>query len=443
MILFDTFNLQDINGSWTVNRAGYLIATPRVARTGIQIYRGFEVDPDGSHGFGAMDEVKVYRPPEEVFSDAAMASFPYRPITNNHPKEFVDSKNWKKTSVGNIGGEVRREDDGTVSYVRLPIMVMDGSTVGDMQAGKKQFSAGYDCRLDWTPGKLADGTEYNCVQRDIRVNHVAVVDVARGGPELSIDSDIENEDGDDNMATDGPSRSIIAMMIDGLNISVDGAQAQSIINKALSDRDGKITALQTQLDAANAAKTKIETDAAAAAGTAQKSIDTLTAEKAALEAKLKEATVTDAKLEEMAMKRQQVIGIAKKVLGDALVTKDKSLGDIRKQVVAKKIGDKASGYNDSQVEAAFDAFTADIKPDDSSTPQNGSPGNPFGGPRMNNADAAAVILGQLGPSGAGGNQTVDARQLAYDESCWRTENEWRGPQWLRENIPARFTQRAA
>src|SRR4051812_38952547 len=82
---------------------GYLVAEARIARTGIQVYRGFECGKD------TLDTVKVYRPETEVFSAPTLTSCAYRPMTNDHPSERVTSKNWKKFSVGITGPEVARD----------------------------------------------------------------------------------------------------------------------------------------------------------------------------------------------------------------------------------------------------------------------------------------------------------------------------------------------
>ena len=98
---------------------GYLVATPRIARTGIQIYRGYEVGrPD-------MEDVRVYRPEQEVFSHAAMATLAHRPITLDHPFVSVDATNWKEYSIGHSSGEVARDGD----FLRVPLVLMDANAI--------------------------------------------------------------------------------------------------------------------------------------------------------------------------------------------------------------------------------------------------------------------------------------------------------------------------
>ena len=65
---------------------GYLFClNVPVARTGYQDYWPEEL------GLGTgSDLIKVFRPEEEVFSEATMASFEGMPITDDHPEEGVD-----------------------------------------------------------------------------------------------------------------------------------------------------------------------------------------------------------------------------------------------------------------------------------------------------------------------------------------------------------------
>lgn len=155
-------------------RDGYLVATPRVARTGIQDYLGSEVGrPD-------LAKVRVYRPPEEVFSPDSMRSYTHRPMTNDHPPVPVTDKNWKKYAVGHTGDEVFK--DG--SFLRVPMMLADAASIEDVETGEKvELSNGYSTEIDWTPGTCADG-DYDAVQRNIRSNHIALVKRARGGEKL-------------------------------------------------------------------------------------------------------------------------------------------------------------------------------------------------------------------------------------------------------------------
>jgi hypothetical protein len=175
----ETLNLADADASLHITSDGYLVARPRVARTGIQIYAGAEV------GKPHMDRVRVYRPEEEVFNKDAMASLAHRPITNNHPPEAVTADNWKKYSAGQVGDEVARDGE----FIRVPLVVMDGNCIRDIKNGKKEISLGYGANLEWRSGVTDKGEAYDAVQTGIRVNHLAIVDAARGGAKLVIGDD--------------------------------------------------------------------------------------------------------------------------------------------------------------------------------------------------------------------------------------------------------------
>jgi len=161
---------------------GYLTAFAKVARTGIQVYRGHEVGrPD-------LDRVRVYRPPSEVFSADAMRSLAHRPVTYKHPPVPVNSTNWKRFAGGQTGEDVVRDGD----FVRVPMVMMDAAMVDAYERdGVRELSLGYSTDIKWTSGVVADGEpdagkEYDAVQTAIRGNHLALVPVARGGDQLRV-----------------------------------------------------------------------------------------------------------------------------------------------------------------------------------------------------------------------------------------------------------------
>lgn len=176
MILYDTFTVDSVRRT----EDGYLAAFARVARTGIQEYKGSELGrPD-------LDVVRVYRSPEEVFAPDALRSFAHRPVTLKHPPVPVTAKNWKKYGGGQTGDEVVRDGE----YVRVPMVMMDQALISAYERGTKQLSMGYSTDLKWRTGVVDSGPDagqsYDAVQTAIRGNHLAVVPLARGGDQLRI-----------------------------------------------------------------------------------------------------------------------------------------------------------------------------------------------------------------------------------------------------------------
>ena len=181
MILHDTFTLDGVRRTGD----GYLAAFARVARTGVQVYRGSELGrPD-------LEQVRVYRPPEEVFAPDALKSFAHRPVTLRHPAVPVTARNWKKYAGGQTGDEVVRDGE----FVRVPMVMMDQALIDAYERdGIKELSMGYSTDIQWRTGVTDAGEEYDAVQTAIRGNHLAVVPAARGGDQLRIgDADLSSE----------------------------------------------------------------------------------------------------------------------------------------------------------------------------------------------------------------------------------------------------------
>lgn len=151
---------------------GYLRVWCRAARTGTQLYRR----SDGS-------QVREYRPPEEVSSPESLQTFGMKPATWGHPPVLLDSRNTKEHQIGYSGSQVRFND----GFVEVALTVTDQDAIDKIKRGDaRQVSAGYKVDYDPTPGSTPEGEEYNGVQRNIRVNHIAVVPVGRAGPEVKL-----------------------------------------------------------------------------------------------------------------------------------------------------------------------------------------------------------------------------------------------------------------
>ena len=121
--------------------------------------------------------VKVYRPAEEVFAQESLDSYHGVDVTLEHPKDMVNAENYKSVTVGVVrAGGVQ---DG--NHVRVDTIIKAADAIKAVESGKAELSAGYTAIYDDNvPDELASqGIEF--IQRDIRVNHVALVDRARAG----------------------------------------------------------------------------------------------------------------------------------------------------------------------------------------------------------------------------------------------------------------------
>ena len=155
---------------------GYLIClNVPVARTGTQEYLPSEL------GLPGMDDrmIPVERTAEEVFSAACMASFEGMPVTDDHPAaaEGVTAENIRYLQKGHAMN-IRRGPPPEDDLLMADLIITDPKLIGEILDGKREISCGYNYVLSEEDGKY--------YQREIRGNHVAVVDAGRAGPRVSI-----------------------------------------------------------------------------------------------------------------------------------------------------------------------------------------------------------------------------------------------------------------
>lgn len=293
---------------------GYLVADAAVARTGIQNYLGKEVGkPD-------MPIVRVYRPQESVFAKDAMKTYAHRPMTNDHPSVAVNADNWKDYAVGQTGGDVMRDGE----FVRVPLVLMDQNAINDWESGKVELSMGYSADIVFKAGVTDSGEEYDAIQTNLHMNHLALVNKARGGDKLRI-GDSGNADiihpAQPNEGGHMADSTLRKVMIDGLSVETteQGAQAIDKLTKQVGDAKAENVALADSHKTAIAAK---DTE-----------IGVLTAKLADAEKKV----LSDADIDARVASRSELVAKAKAIV-DADYT-GKSDADIRKAVVAAKLGD--------------------------------------------------------------------------------------------------------
>ena len=156
---------------------GYLICRGvPVARSGTQMYLPAELGlPPGT----APDPVPVYRPEGEVFSPACMASFEGKPVTEDHPDlpEGVSAENIRLYQKGHAQN-IRRGKGTQGNLLLADLVITDPETIRHIRDGKREISCGYTYTLAEENGRY--------VQRDIRGNHIAVVDRGRAGSRVRI-----------------------------------------------------------------------------------------------------------------------------------------------------------------------------------------------------------------------------------------------------------------
>ena len=259
-----------------IDENGFLVDTPVVARLGVQVY----YTEDGR-------TVREFRPAEEVFKDESLASYQGKPMTLDHV--FVNSENAKEVVVGSVTGKA----EPLGSSVVAPIVVYDNTAIQEAMAGNaKELSVGYSAILDETPGwgdpitgeyvLKSDGDqfdapegwqEFDAIQRDIKVNHLAMVYRGRAGiAKLNMDGEQENPYTTDVDINKEDKQEMIKIKLDGaqeFEVAPEVASHIEALNAkadtAIAERDAlkaKVDAMPAEIEAA-VAKAKADADALA------------------------------------------------------------------------------------------------------------------------------------------------------------------------------------
>lgn len=293
---------------------GYLTVTVPITRPGVFPYQC----QDGT----VQMEAKL---PDEIFSDRTIRSARSKPVTDEHPNEPVTIDNYQTYAKGMSHTDARVED--LKLYVSLTIT--DKDLIQKIYDGKREISIGFMSDVVAESGTY-NGQQYEYVQRNIEINHIAIVDQGRAGPEVAIRSDSDawqiEEKGGNNVGK---------YKIDGKEYEVDSA-VKAHIEK-----------LEAQLETA-------QTKAA--------SVDALQGRYDALEVKLqntenelkeaKEKQLSADELDKQVEARVALISTAKPLLGDSFDFNGKTDREIKEAVIATTKSEfKGDGKSDDYINA--------------------------------------------------------------------------------------------
>lgn len=130
--------------------------------------------PDGRGGTRPRRELL---PPEEFCKPEVMDLFRVSPVLVGHPRTnggLVDTR----TARGAMSGVVR-ELVAEEGRRRITLVIHDQAAIDGLPE-QHQLSDGYEMDEDFTPG-VWEGQPYDLAQRNIRPNHIALVDRGRAG----------------------------------------------------------------------------------------------------------------------------------------------------------------------------------------------------------------------------------------------------------------------
>lgn len=329
-------------GETKQTKEGYLVATAQVARTGVQEYLARELgDVATQAGFKPNDVVRVYRHPDQVFNADTLRSVTRVPVTLGHPPEQVDTTNWAKYAVGEVGDAYNTTND----WIVVNPMVKDAAAVQAARTTHREISMGYTANIV----QARDGLDADFEMTDMRMNHLALVTRGRAGPEARIGDSWGAAPITDFQPGDTPKTAKGGLMTDQLKTVVLGDVAvQVAVTDVAAIEKFKAETMQRMADAA-----KAHNDAIAAK---DEEIGKLRVDLKAAQ----DAAVID--VDALVAARSELVA-AVKALDAKINVAGKTDAALRREAVAAKLGDAAiANASDAEVTGMFKALAATAKP---------------------------------------------------------------------------------
>lgn len=225
----------------TVDQDGRLhVSASNISKAVVNPYRGSEIPEYEQLG---LDPDRVYyllRDPAELEKGAT--TFNNIPILNKHIPVSVDAPQ-KQYVVGSTGTDAAFNDP----FLRNSLVIWDAVAIAGINTGQqRELSSAYRYDADMTPGMFG-AVRYDGVMRNIRGNHVALVEVGRAGPDVVVG---------DSKLLENPKMSG-KKKLSAKAIAVKGALLGFLTPKLAQDAQmGDLTAIVGSVKAATYAKDK-------------------------------------------------------------------------------------------------------------------------------------------------------------------------------------------
>ncbi|MDR0676249.1 MAG: DUF2213 domain-containing protein [Elusimicrobiota bacterium] len=162
----------DINGFWTIK-------DNPLSKVGVFSYLGNQISDE----LEADKIYKVYRPLEELLNDETVKSFNGVPFIDEH--EMLGENFTPAEKKGVDGVVIDTFADKKQGILKGTIKLFSEKIKDEIVNGKKELSMGYFCDYELRSGSYK-GEKYDAVQREIRGNHVALVDKGRMGSDVRV-----------------------------------------------------------------------------------------------------------------------------------------------------------------------------------------------------------------------------------------------------------------
>jgi uncharacterized protein len=155
------------------------VRNTNLSKACINPYRGREIPGYEALGLDPERIYQLFRDPKEL--EKAAPTFNNLRLMSKHVAVSASDPQ-EKLVAGSTGTDARFEDP----YLVNSLVVWRKDDIDDVESQEKcQLSCGYYYTPDMTPGEH-QGLRYDGVMRDIRGNHVALVEAGRAGPDVLV-----------------------------------------------------------------------------------------------------------------------------------------------------------------------------------------------------------------------------------------------------------------
>lgn len=291
--------------------------------------------------------------PQDLLADTTVESANNKAITNNHPNELVNAKNFKMYGKGFTADNAHSDGNN----LRVDMTITDADLINAIKNGKQELSIGFMTEVVPQAGNY-QGMQYDSMQRNIEINHVAVVERGRAGHSVRITGDSavmteQEKGGNKHMET-------TKVMLDGANITVAAEDADTVtqanssqasLKQQLKAAQTKVKQLQAQIEKAGGSAA----DSKKAADSAQAKADALEATNKKLQAKI-DSLNTDS-IDKAVEAKLALVEQAKPLVGDSFDFKGKTDKDIKLAVIKKQDDSfDAKDKSDDYINAFYDSI---------------------------------------------------------------------------------------
>ena len=190
--------------------------------------------------------------PDELLSDSTVSSADNKPVTNDHPTELVNQQNASKYMKGFTADNAHVDND----TLKVDMTITDADLISEINKGKQELSIGFETEIVPEKGEYK-GVAYDSVQRNIQINHVAVVEHGRAGHSVRLIGDSAEMIEQQDVQKKGKQMDTTKVRLDGADVTVATGDADKVIKldadnsekaKKIAELENEIKEKQKELD---------------------------------------------------------------------------------------------------------------------------------------------------------------------------------------------------